>query len=344
MRVDFSIEFSEHASGSTMKLPQCVSVAEGAFRMPDQPRSLEPIDQLAAKDPIWRKVLEEEENTPHIKLLNFMTRMSEARGFTTNVLALQQENREKLFVRMMQGVREMISDPKFWKTPSDKNWTDQTDNTSFDAQEILYSEMEKSTKEKIEKYRIWILNQALVIYCTILDTALEQLLDAIFRKNEMALYGVSEAKSIDFKKMIALGSIDAVKEDFRKKVIKNFSFEEISQRFQFLKSKLGIDIKEIFNWGNQDERVKDIVKDYTFDDLKDIYNLRHSIVHHDATPITSEVELADIAEFFIQTYYNLAHLVLEKFSLTADFVFLITRQERYNVLKAQVGATKVSPE
>ena len=303
--------------------------------MPDQNSSMESIAQLAEKDPIWKKILADEENTPHVKLLNFIGRLTEARGFIENVLLLHQENKEKLLGKMMRGVRELISDPKFWKdTPATTSKT-KTDTTSLDTVDIVYNAMEKATKEKIDKYRIWILNQALVIYCTILDIALEQLLDAIFRKNEMALYGVSESKNIDFKKIIELGSIEAVKEEFRKKVIKGFSFEEIAQRFQFLKAKLGIPIHEIFNWDNQDERVKDIVKDYTFDDLHRIYNLRHSIVHRDETPITSDVELADIAEFFTHTYYNLSHLVLVKFSLTADFVFVINRQERYEMLKAQ---------
>jgi hypothetical protein len=73
------------------------------------------------------------------------------------------------------------------------------------------------------------INQALVIYCTTFDTALENLLGAIFRKNFNALYDASEAKSIDFKRLVALGSVEGVADDLRKKVIRKFTFDDITQ-------------------------------------------------------------------------------------------------------------------
>ena len=46
---------------------------------------------------------------------------------------------------------------------------------------FLSDRIENSTREKIEKhYPGWVLNQALVTYCTILDSFLDSTLDAVF--------------------------------------------------------------------------------------------------------------------------------------------------------------------
>ena len=222
----------------------------------------------------------------------------------------------------------MPSNPKIWKHgPTDKN--------PIDTKAFLYSEMEKSWRAKIDKYRLWIINQALVNYCTILDTALENLLDAIFRKNINALYGASEAKSIDFKRLVALGSVEAVADDLRKKVIRKFTFDDITQRFQFLKSNLGIEVDSVFNWENQEDSITEALKGRALKELQGVYNQRHSVVHQDATPLNSEDELNLISDFLSHTYYNLTSLVMNKFDLTVDIVMFATRQQRYDSIKTR---------
>lgn len=229
---------------------------------------------------------------------------------------------------MMRGVPAMLSNPNIWKHGP-------TDKKPIDIKAFLYSEMEKSSRAKIDKYRLWIINQALVNYCTILDTALENLLDAIFRKNLNALYGASEAKSIDFKRLVALGSVEAVAGDLRKKVIRKFTFDDITQRFQFLKSNLGIEVDSVFNWENQEESIKEALKGRALKELQAVYNQRHSIVHQDATPLNSEDELNLISDFLSHTYYNLSSLVMNKFDLTVDIVMFATRQQRYDSIKTR---------
>ena len=273
-------------------------------------------------------MLAEEEYIPNIKLFNFMGRLTDARVFTADLLGMHSANKQTLLAKMMRGVPEMLSNPKIWKHgPTDKN--------PIDTKAFLYSEMEKSSMAKIDKYRLWIINQALVIYCTILDMALENLLDAIFRKNSNALYGASEAKSIDFKKLVALGSVEAVADDLRKKVIRKFTFDDITQRFQFLKSNLGIEIDSVFNWENQEDSIKENLKGRALKELQAVYNYRHSIVHQDATPLNSEDELNIMSDFLSHTYYNLSSLVMDKFDLTVDVVMFTTRQQRYDSIKAR---------
>lgn len=290
--------------------------------------SLESMQQLAEKDPVWKEVLAEEDNIPHIKLFNFMGRLTDARVFTADLLGMHSANKDTLLARMMRGVPKMLSNPKIWKHgPTDKN--------PIDTKAFLYSEMEKSSRAKIDKYRLWIINQALVNYCTILDTALENLLDAIFRKNINALYGASEAKSIDFKRLVALGSVEAVADDLRKKVIRKFTFDDITQRFQFLKSNLGIEVDSVFNWENQEDSITEALKGRALKELQGVYNQRHSVVHQDASPLNSEDELNLISDFLSHTYYNLTSLVMNKLDLTVDIVMFATRQQRYDSIKTR---------
>ncbi len=114
---------------------------------------------------------------------------------------------------------------------------------------FLSDRIENSTREKIEKhYPRWVLNQALVTYCTILDSFLDSTLDAIFQHNPKVLYGVAAAKNIDLKKLVDLGTVDAVIREIRAKEIRNFSNDDIAKRLQYLKDKLSIDTDRLFDW------------------------------------------------------------------------------------------------
>src|SRR5262245_8301835 len=102
--------------------------------------------------------------------------------------------------------------------------------------------MEVVAREKIEThYPSWVLNQALVTYCTIFDSFLDSTLDAVLQHNPKLLYGLSGAKNIELKKVIELGSVDAIVREIRAKEIRNFSNDDIGNRLNFLKTKLAIE-------------------------------------------------------------------------------------------------------
>lgn len=286
-----------------------------------------PVDELVRVDPVWKKVIENEERTPHIKLIHFFGRFTEARVFVGDLLALHSINKEALLDNMMKGIPELLGDPRILKANADKN--------PKELIAFLTTEIRKNNTKQVDKYRLWILNQALVIYCTIFDVFLENVLEAILRQNVKILHGVTASKNFDLKKIIDLGSVEAIVDEVRAKVIKDFSHESIRWRFDFLESKLGIKTVEVFSWQDQQPEFKEMLAGLDLQQLEIIYNKRHSIVHRDDSPITTEAELDLITEFFIQLSYNVMFQAMKTHKVPLDLVLIFSRGSFYERFKKE---------
>src|SRR5437870_7063066 len=112
--------------------------------MEPKPLDLGTIYELARNDPLWQQVLDQEANTPQIKLFSLMSRITDARVFVADTLALYKANSERLVARKMRGVPGLVSKPEFWKS-SDGTPTE----PSLETVEFLVDGMEKATKEKL---------------------------------------------------------------------------------------------------------------------------------------------------------------------------------------------------
>ena len=201
---------------------------------------------------------------------------------------------------------------------------------------FLSDRIENSTIEKIEKhYPRWVLNQALVTYCTILDSFLDSTLDAIFQHNPKVLYGVAAAKNIDLKKPVDLGTVDAVIREIRAKEIRNFSNDDIAKRLQYLKDKLSIDTDRLFDWEFSAEDTDRRLEGLNFKSLENYYQQRHDIVHRDATPISTFEEIDIVSVFFVNVGSKLAARICQKHQIPLDLSLMVNRNERYERLKGQ---------
>jgi len=299
--------------------------------MESKPTDLTSIEDLARNDPIWQKVLDQEADTPQIKLFSLMSRITDARVFVADTLALYKANSERLVARKMRGVPGLVSKPEFWKS-SDGTPTE----PSLETVEFLVDGMEKATKEKLEKhYPQWVLNQALVTYCTILDSYLDSTLDAVFQHNPKLLYGLSGAKNIELKKVIELGSIDAIVREIRAKEIRSFSNGDIVDRLDYFKSKLAIETDQLFDWEYSEKDTDRPLEGLNLKSLEDLYQQRHDIVHRDKTPISTAEELDIIGCFFLNIGSKLAVLIRQKHQIWWDIYMMTSRNDRYNLLKAQ---------
>jgi hypothetical protein len=188
--------------------------------MPNEIDKFASIEDLARTDPTWQKVLEHQKQIPQVKLLFFEGRFLETQVFVENLLFLHDSNREGLLKQQMRAAFKILNDPRLLGVEESEDPKEKV--------EFATRMMEKANREKIDKYRLWIINQALVIYCTILDTFLESIVDAIFRQNVKILYGVSASKNIDLKKLIDLGSVDVVIQEVRAKEVKGFSHDDVN--------------------------------------------------------------------------------------------------------------------
>ncbi len=283
------------------------------------------LEELAKRDPVWRRVLEYEQRTPQIMLFSFLSRILDTRSFIRDILDVLLPNKDKLLARLMQCVPDLINNPKYWKQAS----------VSDDIALVMTEQTERNMRERIDKHEIRIINQGLVNFCTIWDTFLESLLDSVLRKDVRILYGVAEGKNISLKEIVELASVETVIEKVRTKEVRNFSFEDIFKRFQYLETKIGIRTDEVFVWKNQTEEVQKILAGWNFENLEEIYLKRHSIVHRDDAPITSLSELETIEEFFIHMLLNLALLVKKKHGMVFDMDIFVARPSVYETFKKE---------
>lgn len=289
------------------------------------------IEELARTDPHWQKILDQESNTPQIKLFSLISRINEAQVFVRDTIALYKANSEKMVFRKMRGVPELLSNPKFWKS-GDQGPTE----PSFDTLALLVSQMENSTREKVENhYPRWVLNQCLVTYCTILDSYLDSLVDNIYRQNPKILYGVSGGKNIDLKKIVTLGSVEAVIIEIRAKEVRHFSNGDIADRLRYLQSKMSIETDRLFDWEYLETEIERSLDGLNLKTLEDLYQKRHDIVHRDQTPISTLEELDIVPTFFLNIGAKLALVASQKHHVSLDMFLLTNRNERYKLLKAQ---------
>jgi hypothetical protein len=299
--------------------------------MQSKPLDLQTIDELARTDPLWQKVLDQEAATPQIKLFFLLTRFNDVQLFVKDTLNLYKANREILVARKMSAIPMFFSKPELWKSTEGGPW-----EPTPEIIEYLITHIENATREKIEKhYPRWVLNQCLVTYCTILDSFLDSTLDAVFQHNPNILYGVAEAKNIELKKLVELGTVDAVIREIRAKEIRNFSNDDIVNRLDYLKRKLSIETNQLFDWGLSDKDTDRRLEGLNLESLIKFYQQRHDIVHRDDTPISTYEELDTISVFFLNVGSRLAMLIHEKHGIALDLFMLANRNVRYNALKAQ---------
>lgn len=296
-----------------------------------RPPDLSTIYELARTDPLWQKVLDEEANTPQIRLSSFMSRIGDALAFAADTLKLYKANSEKLVAHKMRGIPMLITKSEYWKSTDGTPWKPTPEILEFLAREI-----ENATREKIEKhYPQWVLNQSLVTFCTILDSHLDSMLEVVFEHDPRILYGVSGAKNIELKQLVELGTVDAVIREIRAKEIRNFSNDHIAKRLEYLKARLSIETDRLFDWGFSDKDTDRRLEGLNLKSLEQFYQQRHDIVHRDATPISTFEELDIVSVFFLNVGAKLALLISQKHHVALDLSMMMSRNERYSFLKAQ---------
>jgi len=167
------------------------------------------------------------------------------------------------------------------------------------------------------------------------DSYLDSTLDAVFRQNPKILYGVSGAKNIELKKLVELGSVDAVIREIRAKEIRNFSNDDIANRLDYFKAKLSIDTDRLFDWELSDKDTDRRLEGLTLKSLENFYQQRQDIVHRDDMLISTFEELDRISVFFLNIESKLAVVISEKHHVALDLFMMANRNERYNFLKTQ---------
>ena len=121
-------------------------------------------------------------------------------------------------------------------------------------------------------------------------------MNAILAGRGEILYGVAGAKNLELKRLVELGSLDAILRDFRAKEVKRFAFLEIRKRFEYLARQLKFDIDQTFRFDGFTDDAREALKHWNLDRLVAVYDQRHGVVHRDERPLTTVEDLKDIYE------------------------------------------------
>jgi hypothetical protein len=281
------------------------------------------IDEYAKTDPIARRVSEHLDRMPTIRNFIYIGRLTDTLLFITDLLDVYHVARPQIVRRKMKGIPEMCEG--YLKPDLPKATLD-----------FLTRAMHAEFEKKVAQYEPWLLNQGLVMLCTIFDVFLEHVLEVLFTARIELLYAPDEARRIDLKTIVALGSVNAVVTEFRQREIRRFSFHNIDKRLRYLKSRCGIATSAIFDWSLLSREGQEQLKGWNkVAKLRDIYEDRHLVVHSNKLPLTKREELERVKEYLDKLVMNITRAAGQAQDVWSDPERLLATAELYEKFKSE---------
>lgn len=248
-----------------------------------------------------------------IKMLSFLEQLNDTYLCLHNtLLVINDPNvKSKLLGRMVAGndtlVEEMLRKQGFHENPK----------AFKTANDFFTKGMEELNRKKLDNYSPILLNQNLVMLCTVLEIFFIHILEVIIESSPKTLIGLSKEKAISLESVIELKNYDALIRDFKDKTFDHFSRQSIKEQFGIYK-KIGIDITTIFDYSTFTPSAQKEMVGNDIEKLIQIFETRHSIVHDNTLPIKQEEELYKILNFFNKVVINLSSVVMKKYTIPLD--------------------------
>lgn len=219
-----------------------------------------------------------------------------------------EQNKEKIAQFLSRGTPELIekvSDPE---------------NISEEQLQEIQGAIDIATDQSVEDYLSTLRNLHVVLLCTSLEIALNEVVDIVLQTEPNILIGAASEKSVTLKEIIKAGDYESILSRIREKQIKLFSWGEIEEKMSFLEKHMGIGTEDIFEWDGFTEGIQILLKDCDLGELKGVFRKRHSIVHHGERPFEDQKEVERILEFFQKLTFNLCTSISKKFKIPIDML------------------------
>ena len=270
--------------------------------------SLDParLDEFAKNDPFTISVNAILDKVPTIRQVRYLSRLVDTIVFVGDMVRAYHANKPRFLQRKMAGV-ESMNLGQYLQPEADQR-----------AVEFMAKVMQVEFERTIGRYEPWMLNQGLVMCCTILDVFLEHAVEVITTVKPQMLYESDDSKEIHLKRVIELNSVEAVVSDVRQKVLRKFSFGSIEKRLGQLERRYKIPQPKLFDWSAFFPEAVEKFKGWGSTRLIAIYEDRHLIVHADRHPITSLDDLEVIKDFFEKIILNITRLTTSVHDIRND--------------------------
>ena len=183
----------------------------------------------------------------------------------------------------------------------------------------IRAQQEAAIAERVDNYLQTVVNQAVVLLCSVLEIVLDQVLEVIFTERREALIGFAEEKSIDIRLVVETADQAELMKIIRERTIGNFSRETIGKKIGLLGRKLGLEQASLFDWTWLEADLQAQLRDQNLDSLVAIFDRRHDIVHRGLRPFRTMDEVHSVVTFFEYFILNLCRVIVAQFHLDHDF-------------------------
>ena len=251
---------------------------------------------------------------PTIRMLDFVTKLGDAYFVIYNTLSIIKRSDVQNFIvsTMMQGTDQLLQELE------DKRvFYEDTPQKTAELKSLFTQQLKDLNAQKVQEYAPVLLNQNLVMLCTIMEIFFLHILETITLTEPNVLVGLAQEKTLTLQQILGLKNYDAIIEEFRSKILDHFSRQGLKEKFKVYE-KIGLDINKIFDYSTYTDDAQKSLIGYDLNKLSEIFDKRHDIVHKNALPLRRLNELKGIKNFFEKIIFNLSTLVMDKHAILLD--------------------------
>lgn len=184
---------------------------------------------------------------------------------------------------------------------------------------------EAMRKKYTEDYLHVILNQGLVMVCTVFETFLNDTFRTTVTDRAEVLNTLKQKKMTEILGKFNLGTDKENLASIQKQVIEKFYLLGIMKKIDVIEG-IGIRRDKIFDFSSLPLDIQQTYKTWDNEKLQAIVKIRHDIVHRDELPLKTLRELFVIKYFFERLVINLSMLFTAEFHILQDiFQFMVER-------------------
>ncbi|TKJ47818.1 hypothetical protein CEE34_01535 [Candidatus Aerophobetes bacterium Ae_b3a] len=250
---------------------------------------------------------------PTIRMIDFLSKLNDAYFVVYNTVNIvERSDVQSVIVNtMMQGTDQLLQELE------DKRvfYGDIPQKTALKG--LLTQRLKDANARKVQEYVPVLLNQNLVMLCTIMEIFFLHILETIMLKEPNVLVGLAQEKRLSLQQVLSLKDYDSIIEKFRSKILDHFSRQGLKEKFKIYEN-IGLDINKVFDYPTYTDDAQKRLIGYDLSKLSEIFDKRHNIVHKNELPLKELNELAKTKDFFEKIVIKRSILTMDKYAILLD--------------------------
>lgn len=267
---------------------------------------------------------------PTIRMVQFQRRLLTVYFVIDNafILLSQPDVKNAIYYRMVSGRESLKDGYRKWKKGK-LHKDDESLLKDLDEKDKLLQESYR--KVLTEENLGVILNQGLVMVCTVFEAFLNDTFRTLINEKQEALKTLRD--KVEAGKNGVVGKLKFVcntrnLSSIKKKVIEKFNWLGVMEKLVIMEL-LEIPQNGIFDFSNPPFEIGRNCANWDKGKLIDIVNKRNDIVHRDALPLKNLDELSEVESFVEGLVINISILISNRYKIVRDSDFISRLKEDY---------------